>query len=50
MIGAKYDLTVQQQLPSGRRIPYTKPLPMKEGGKVIHSVDSLVKPAWMRNK
>ena len=56
----KYDLTVkpyglkkvnvEQELPSGRRVPYMKPLPLKGGGKVMHSVDSPVKPAWMRNR
>jgi|TARA_R110000787_G_C13347844_1_gene438834 hypothetical protein len=56
----KYDLTVkpyglkkvnvEQELPSGRRIPYMKPLPLQAGGKVLHSVDNPVKPAWMRNR
>ena len=53
----KYNLTVkpygvkkvnvEQQLPSGRKIPYMKPLPLKGGGKVM---DTLMKPAWMRNR
>ena len=56
----KYDLTVkpyglkkvnvEQELPSGRRVPYMKPLPFKAGGKVVHSMDSPTKPAWMRNR
>ena len=42
----KYDLTVkpygfkkvnvQQELPSGRRIPYMKPTPFKSGGKISY--------------
>jgi|TARA_R110002020_G_scaffold244644_1_gene458325 hypothetical protein len=56
----KYDLTVkpygvkkvnvQQELPSGRRIPYMKPTPFKSGGKISYPLVGQVKPAWMRNR
>jgi len=56
----KYNLTVkpfgtkkvkvQQELPSGRRIPYMKPLKFKQGGRITYPLTGQLKPAWMRNR